>query len=130
MTRDDIIRMAREAGVNTHHFDVGTAELERFAALVVAAALAEQEAEPVAWKVIRSDGGDVFLTGEREIAEATAHNYWTKVPLYTAPPRREWQSLTDEEVKRTVFMWSMLNSQDKLAELVRLAERFVREKNT
>lgn len=37
MTRDDIIRMAQEVGINTHHFDVGTNELERFAALVAAA---------------------------------------------------------------------------------------------
>ena len=36
MKKNDIIRMAQAAGINTHHFDVGTKELERFAALVAA----------------------------------------------------------------------------------------------
>ena len=40
MTRDDIIRMAREAGIDWHqHWDIGadTNRLERFAELVAAA---------------------------------------------------------------------------------------------
>jgi hypothetical protein len=58
------------------------------------AALAQQqEQEPVATKV--SANGS-FL-----------HHAWEEVPigasLYTTPPRREWQSLTDEEISRAYF---------------------------
>ena len=44
MTRDDIIRMAREAGISDTNFDfqmVSPEELERFAALVAAAERAD-----------------------------------------------------------------------------------------
>lgn len=47
MNSNDIIHMAREAGIDAH-IKVGAAELERFAALVVAAAPQQAEAVPSA----------------------------------------------------------------------------------
>lgn len=55
-------------------------------------ALAEQDAEPVAWahnlipnNIIRHRPADIDRHPDR----------WS--PLYTHPPRREWRGLTDEE---------------------------------
>ena len=58
------------------------------------AALEQPEQEPVAW--IESPHGAIRanplyrMTAPQSLA-------WS-IPLYTHPPRREWQSLTDEEI--------------------------------
>ena len=90
------------------------------------AALAETQQEPVAWKVIRSDGGDAFLTGEREIAEATAHNNWTKVPLYASSPRRQWHGLTDDEIEAA---WKSCAPKRLLPSFAAAIEAALKEKN-
>ena len=54
------------------------------------ARLAQPEQEPVAWLYKKKDGMQV-ITDDPDYADGT----W--IPLYTAPPQREWQSLTDEE---------------------------------
>ena len=48
--------------------------------------------EPVAWM-----RPDETLCVVREVAEDEGYQ-----PLYTHPPRREWRSLTDEEIKTAV----------------------------
>lgn len=51
---------------------------------------AQPEQEPVAWML--PDYGDVLSASE---ADGTGiYN----IPLYTAPPKRQWQGLTDDEV--------------------------------
>lgn len=71
MTRDDVIRMAREAGISDTYFDfqmVSPEDLERFASLVAAA---EREECAVicehGWKtgVGEKYQGDVFATAIR-----------------------------------------------------------------
>ena len=53
-------------------------------------ALAQPEQEPAAWML--PDYGDVLSASE---ADGTGiYN----IPLYTAPPKREWDGLTDEEI--------------------------------
>lgn len=51
--------------------------------------------EPVAWGMPREDGLilDVICPEEHD---REAGNY--TIPLYTAPPKREWVWLTDEEI--------------------------------
>lgn len=58
------------------------------------ARLAQPEPEPVAWLYEGSDvaGRDVCLA--EDIFEEQKPNC---IPLYTAPPQREWKGLTDEE---------------------------------
>ena len=51
---------------------------------------AKGEHEPVAWLWKNQDGHQV-LTDDPDYADGT----WT--PLYTAPPKREWVGLSDEE---------------------------------
>jgi hypothetical protein len=56
-------------------------------------ALAEPEQEPVAWMVYTQDGKSVCVTDNpADFIE------WRSFPLYTHPPRREWRSLSDEEL--------------------------------
>ncbi len=67
-------------------------------------ALAQPEQEPVAWMVVNGEGK----------IEQTSHykpecERWLKydptrrlVPLYTAPPQREWQGLTDEDKREII----------------------------
>jgi hypothetical protein len=59
------------------------------------AALAQQEQEPVAW--LLTGGSDVYLASE--FCPGSEHvQEWT--PLYTHPPRREWQGLTNPDIAR------------------------------
>ena len=56
-------------------------------------ALNQQEHEPVAWMHRYIDCN--FITHR----PADLDKYPTRwIPLYTHPPRREWQGLTDEEI--------------------------------
>jgi hypothetical protein len=103
MTKDDIIRMAREAG-----FADGVAEivgLEGFANYfadnkkALEAALEQQQAEPVAWQYKTVEAG-VFVSEHRPIDVSVWQEIeWSK-PLYATPPaaERPWQGLTDEAI--------------------------------
>ena len=57
-------------------------------------ALAEPEQEPVAWMVYTQDGKSVCVTDNP--ADFTDEH--RALPLFTAPPRREWRSLSEEEI--------------------------------
>ena len=59
------------------------------------ARLAQPEPEPVAYGVL-DDNGQIDWTAEYPFSNEPG---WPdSVPLYTAPPQREWQGLTDEEM--------------------------------
>jgi hypothetical protein len=80
MTQDEIIRMAREAGILNSEVDnqvVEIEDLERFANLVAEAAKAQPQDEPVAWMRDNEDCTDCFVWERDE--EHT-------IPLYTTPP--------------------------------------------
>jgi len=57
------------------------------------ARLAQPEPEPVAW--IKKDRSSI----EVSIMSAEYMRNAGFEPLYTAPPQREWQGLTDEEIR-------------------------------
>jgi hypothetical protein len=75
------------------HYDVGSAEKQRLqvmdAITALRAALAQQEQEPVAWR--HKGAGHFSVT-----PLVSKFPEWE--PLYTAPPRREWQELTEKEI--------------------------------
>ena len=72
------------------------------------------QAEPVAWAAVTENGKLFKAASTRESAQRKAEQQQEKfgdewrplrvVPLYTAPPRREWQGLTDGEA---VKLWGM-----------------------
>ena len=55
------------------------------------AALERPEQEPVAWMVYTQDGKSV-TDNPADFIE------WRSFPLFTHPPRREWRSLSEEEM--------------------------------
>jgi hypothetical protein len=72
-------------------------QAERKASVALRAALAQQEQKPVAWQYKKKAGG-IFVSDQCP-ADVEVWNdiEWSK-PLYTHPPRREWRSLSEEEV--------------------------------
>jgi hypothetical protein len=83
-----------------------------------------QQAEPVAW--VECDGELVWNNREAAIGRN----------LYTAPPQREWQGLTDEEVDLLEELYAppvhpdFVNDADHCLELIRHVEAKLKEKNT
>jgi len=83
-------------------------------------ALAQPEQEPVAW--MRQDGQKVTTASDR-------HNYPDyetrySIPLYTTPPQRTWQGLTDQDWKEIEDM------PDTFDQGVAWAQAKLKEKNT
>ena len=82
------------------------------------AALAQQE--PVAWI---SEGGDVSRSKRYMDEMGFKCN-----PLYTAPPKREWVGLTDEEVSYCRYAATFCDELDT-AYMAELIEKDLKEKN-
>ena len=99
MNRDDIIRMAREAGID---------ELRQ---------ALETEQEPVLWLKTWFDGSvSALKTKSSAFADRELE------PLYTAPPKKEWVGLTDDEADELVARFARY-------ELLRRVEAKLKEKN-
>jgi hypothetical protein len=86
--------------------------------------------EPVAWMYegIRHDGTahGPHLVWKTEYMDAMSANKGAKaVPLYTHPPRREWQGLTDEEIEDC---WDGYLSDYQL-QMIRTIEDKLKERN-
>ena len=125
MTRDDIIKMAREAGfMDTDKNGVWITdgywddELRRFAALVAAAEREKQE--PVAW-VCYGISSDEKHSIDYEQAEIDAIPVGTM--LYTTPPAREWVGLTDDDYEE------LLRTREWGVYLIEAVEAKLKEKN-
>jgi len=119
MTRDDIIRMAREAGCkpfrSPEHWDdvqvfATPNVLERFAALVAAA-----ERESVA------------ASSKRDLT-CVCGAVWDGEQMVHAPRKREWVGLTDEEVSYCRYAATFCDELDT-AYMAELIEQDLKEKN-
>jgi hypothetical protein len=88
-----------------------------------------QKQEPVAWldSLDRSQPhavtGFQYLTVS-QLERGDQHKY---IPVYAAPQQREWQRLTDEEVKSAA---SLGIYEKPLIEFARAIERALKDKNT
>lgn len=82
--------------------------------------IAQPEPEPVAWWHDRGDVVDLNVSGHGK-------------PLYFAPPQREWQGLTDEEIgciiEASEITLKNYCSEDKQTEYAKAIEAKLREKN-
>ncbi len=79
-----------------------TRDITRNAIKCLRARLAQPDPEPVAWMVVDSATGKIeHVSRTRECSESWLQYVATRklAPLYTAPPQREWQGLTDEEIR-------------------------------
>jgi hypothetical protein len=80
------------------------------------ARLAQPEPEPVAW--MNEDASVVYLDS------LVSCKHPDHTPLYTAPPQREWQGLTDEEAEILIDAhW------EDLLMLIELIEAKLKQKN-
>jgi len=78
----------------------------------------EPEQEPVAW-MLTDDSGMRFVSVDRPHPDF--------VPLYTTPPRREWQSLSEEEINE--LSHTMVKGHKSVNWLARAIEAKLKEKN-
>jgi FtsZ-binding cell division protein ZapB len=86
------------------------------------ARLAQPEPEPVAWGILNTRPTEkqplmMVMLDEPEPSHLV-------VPLYTAPPQREWQGLTDEDV------WELAQKTPDFSETVAAIEAKLKENNT
>ena len=88
------------------------------------AALAQPAQEPVAWQWL---GSAHFRKKIPKNADITAWN-----PLYTAPPKREWVGLTDDETMLLANQTSGQNwgNESHIQRLRKTIENKLKEKNT
>ena len=85
---------------------------------------AQQEPEPVAWL-------KTMYSGTRPMLEVDHLRKDTSTPVYTAPPRREWQGLTDVEWMNIVnnYAWFGMRPDEVAHEVCKLTETKLKEKN-
>ena len=82
----------------------------------------EPEQEPVAWM---DKDGDVLS------ASVIDGNGLRNIPLYTTPPQRKWQGLTDEEIASLHYKIKVqLMGAYKTEDIYRTIEEKLKEKNT
>jgi hypothetical protein len=82
--------------------------------------LAQPEQEPVAWL---SEGGDVSRSKRYMDEMGFKCN-----PLYTAPPKREWVGLTDEEIGEVIS--GQFAERNYWVKITKALEAKLKEKNT
>jgi hypothetical protein len=58
------------------------------------------EPEPVAWFTEDHREDKSATTYSKKMAERWKEKGWPVTPLYTAPPQRKWQGLTDEDIRK------------------------------
>jgi hypothetical protein len=98
---------------------------------VLRAVLEQPEPEPVAWRTFDGEGGYEFRyyqdneEYQQRFIERNGEQYasWVE-PLYTAPPPREWKSLTDEDID-----W-IKGSANRALGYIRVTAAKLKEKNT
>jgi len=91
MTQDirETLKLALEALLHAYHEDEAHPRtLEAITAIKEALA---QEQEPVAWVVYSSAENDIVWADKGKRLKQNT-------PLYTTPPQRTWQGLTDEDI--------------------------------
>jgi hypothetical protein len=84
--------------------------------------LAQPEPEPVAVWELQEDGWDTIADPD------WMESLPVGTKLYTAPPQREWQGLTDEEHMKLAEEWGCLSADWVL--YAAAIERKIKEKNT
>ena len=87
-------------------------------------ALAQPEQEPVAYKYTDKHNPLVFYFTERKGKDVTQNPDVIETALYTAPPKREWVGLTDDE-KQAAYL-----KIDTWSACVDFIEKKLKEKNT
>ena len=98
-----------------------------------------EKQEPVAWSVLDKRTGKHWYTHESKYtaqyyANLYSHNdadgpSMVVKPLYTAPPQREWQGLTDEDIESAFAVKQGSTMEEHLLGCARAIEAKLKEKN-
>jgi hypothetical protein len=86
------------------------------------AALEQPEQEPVAWL-------KTMYSGTRPMLEVDHLRKDTSTPVYTHPPRREWQGLTEEDMEDLLPLYSDPSANTEMLEFAAAIEVKLKEKN-
>jgi hypothetical protein len=88
--------------------------------------IVKDEHEPVAWMYEWDSRKHLTFTDQRFVEQAHPH-FNKSTPLYTAPPKKQWVSLTDQEVWQAID--NVLEGGGWL-DVARVLEQAFKEKNT
>ena len=148
----DKLREAAQMALDA--LDSDNPDIQLRAATALRAALAQPEQEPTRSQKLRDAGytrrpkgwgkdeeePEPVACADKYDLDREGHDFWvsrqanvrTGVPLYTAPPQREWQGLTDEEIKNhwLIAMQSVEGTVLPIPEFALAIERALKEKNT
>jgi len=96
MTDKEVMQMALDALQGNWRTDESDKAIE-----ALRAALAQPEPKPVAWMLTELDGTPLIDCGDLVVKQrpVLVSDKTDCIPLYTAPSQREWQGLTDEEIR-------------------------------
>jgi len=99
-----------------HHQNIPVGRLCHEAATALRQAIEQAEKqEPSLWFAIGKDGRVKYTTdSDRALKWKQAGSYRLVRNYYTAPPKREWVSLTDEEI-RDLWSWSASREAEQTA---------------
>ena len=88
-------------------------------------------AKPVAWVENLENARPHCVTDLKycSVAQHERGEHLKYIPLYTSPPQREWQSLTDEEIDETAWPYFIGNIMPSVKLIVRQLEAKLKEKN-
>ena len=110
MTKDKALQMAINALTNCSRFEEAIQACKE--------ALEQPAQEPVAWM------NDIAFSMDKD--ELTTDKFGDIVPLYTAPPSREWQGLSDDEIN---LIYPCTGGEHDFKDIARAIEAKLREKN-
>lgn len=91
--------------------------------LIAEAKLAQSEQKPVAWQFYQGSSWHIGMDSNDHRKNTESDGYLVR-DLYTVPPKREWQGLTDEEVD-VILKDTIFNAYE-----IRAIETMLKEKNT
>lgn len=130
MTDKEVMQMALGALESLQAWPETPENFKRVQAIeALRAALAQPEPKPVAWMLTELDGTPLIDCGDLVVKQrpVLVSDKTDCIPLYTAPPQREWVGLTEEEIM------SLLPGAVRLppgwADTVRAIEAKLKEKN-
>jgi hypothetical protein len=86
----------------------------------------QQQAEPVGWANLEPgfDCSERFVFMNANAAKLYDKTCYKLTPVYTAPPQRQWQDLTNEEIER------IKGSANRAIGYIRVTAAKLKEKNT
>lgn len=124
-TDREIMQMALEAlEVVTDTYDDNAVGIEIDAIIALRKRLARPEQEPVAWMYEWDNKKHLTFTDQSFVEKAHPH-FNKSTPLYTAPQKREWQRVTDQELHEM----EGYEEDRKLYRFARAVEAKLKEKN-